>query len=66
MEIDIKKNLSKIGLKSYKMLFVTILKKLKKKQKNLFQQNGKKIKTKMKVVESIEFWRMEKYLIKLE
>ena len=44
METDIKKKLSKIGLKFYKMLFVTILKKLKKKQKNLLQQNGKEIK----------------------
>ena len=66
MEIDIKKNSSKIGLKSYKMLFVTTLKKLKKKKKNLLQPHGIEIKKNSKAGGIIEFWKMEKYLIKLE
>ena len=65
MNLEIKKDLASNWFKLFKMHFVMIFANLKKIKFNLNQQLGKEMPKKMKVVENIEYFKMEKFLKKL-
>ena len=66
MNEKLKKKLTSNWFKFYKILFVMTLKKLREKKIYLIQIAGKEIKKEMKVVVSLEYLKMEKFLTKLE